>query len=576
MSTSLMFHAFGARCHDYLRTEYRQGAIYFHIETKSSKRRCVCCGSRQVTLHGTETQTLRTLPIGSRPVFLVLHLHDLHCRKCGAIRQEDRIVAAPMKRYTKAFGRFVLGLCKKMTISDVARHLGMGWHTVKGILKEHLEKRAARRSWRRVKRVAIDEIAIRKGHRYMTVIVDLTTGELLFTAEGRDHTCLKPFFHRLSRAGAKLEAIAVDMSHAYRKAIRDFGPPGVVVVHDRYHLVSAMNHVIDKVRRSEQNRQEEEGKKFIKGSRYLLLYAKENLAKKPPEKQERLERLLEANEILNKGRRGFRHCSTADTVKTSCTFALQGPLTNLWMCFPAVRCAPVAIAPLSQLDRDPAGIHGDPDGEKGSLLLARDVFCDERIAFCTVSVLREPVVVIRGLHLLVSGLFGGPVLGQLRLGLQIGGRLLLLPLPALDGDWLDLVVISDVSDGGPRGHVYHCNASGRRRHSGGMHRGLDPATLVKLSPALGDLPHDGCDHLGGRRARGRCLPLLTRHLQAVELAVQEPVEGVQRRGRTVRGGDGPGELGLEPCGPFQGVDVERIGVRHRPGVALHVHLPESL
>ena len=300
MSTSLMFHAFGARRHDYLRTEYRQGAIYFHIETKSSKRRCVCCGSRQVTLHGTETQTLRTLPIGSRPVFLVLHLHDLHCRKCGAIRQEDRIVAAPMKRYTKAFGRFVLGLCKKMTISDVARHLGMGWHTVKGILKEHLEKRAARRSWRRVKRVAIDEIAIRKGHRYMTVIVDLTTGELLFTAEGRDHTCLKPFFHRLSRAGAKLEAIAVDMSHAYRKAIRDFGPPGVVVVHDRYHLVSAMNHVIDKVRRSEQNRQEEEGKKFIKGSRYLLLYAKENLAKKPPEKQERLERLLEANEILNK------------------------------------------------------------------------------------------------------------------------------------------------------------------------------------------------------------------------------------------------------------------------------------
>ena len=300
MSTSLMFHAFGARCHDYLRTEFRNGAIYFHIETKPHKRRCVCCRSRNVTLHGGEQQTLRALPIGDRPVFLVLHLHDLQCKKCGAIRQEDRFIADPMKRYTRSFGRFVLGLCKKMTISDVARYLGIAWHTVKGILREHLEKRAARRSWRRVKRIAIDEIATRKGHRYMTVVVDLTTGEVLFTAEGRDHACLKPFFRRLRRAGAKLEAIAVDMSNAYRKAIREFGPPGVVVVHDRYHLVSAMNHVIDQVRRSEQNRQEEEGKKFIKGSRYLLLYAREKLATKPPEKQERLERLLEANETLNK------------------------------------------------------------------------------------------------------------------------------------------------------------------------------------------------------------------------------------------------------------------------------------
>jgi len=294
-----MFHAFGARRHDYLRTEYRQGVIYFHIQLKPHKRRCVSCGSRQVTLHGTERQTLRTLPIGSRPVFLVLHLHDLCCKKCGVIRQEDRVVAAPKKRYTKAFARFVLGLCKVMTISDVARHLGMGWHTVKGIFKEHLEKRAARRSWRKVRRIAIDEIAIRKGHSYMTVVVDLTTGELLFAAEGCDHTCLIPFFRRLRRAGAELDAIAVDMSPAYLKAIRLFGPNGVRVVHDKYHLVAAMNRTIDAVRRSEQNRQEEEGKRFIKGSRYLLLYGKEKLAAKP-ERKERLDRLLEANEVLNK------------------------------------------------------------------------------------------------------------------------------------------------------------------------------------------------------------------------------------------------------------------------------------
>jgi len=294
-----MYHAFGATKHNYLSTEYRDGSVFFHVETKPGKRRCVECRSRDVILFGNACYKLRSLPIGERPVFLVLHLHVLECKSCGAVRQEDRILADPLKTYTRAFARFVVDLCKKMTILDVARHLRVGWHMVKGILEEHLERRAARRSWRKVERIAIDEIAIQKGHRYMTVVVDLDTGEVLFTAEGRDHTCLKLFFRRLRRARAKLKAIAVDMSSAYLKAIEDFGPSGVVVVHDRYHVVSNMNDVIDKVRRDEQNRLEAEGKKVIKGGRYLLLYGKEKLAEYP-EKQARLDELLAANETLNK------------------------------------------------------------------------------------------------------------------------------------------------------------------------------------------------------------------------------------------------------------------------------------
>jgi len=299
MSTSLLYHAFGATKHNYLKTEYREGAIYFHLETKPGKRRCVECGSRDVILSGRATYELRSLPIGQRPVFLVLHQHVLECKSCGAVRQEERILADPRKTYTRAFARLVVELCKKMTLSDVAHYLGVGWHLVKSILKEHLERRAAGRSWRKVRYIAIDEIAIRKGHHYMTVVVDLETGQVLFTAEGRDHRCLKPFFQKLRRARAKLKAIAVDMSSAYLKAIKDFGPPGVTVVHDRYHVVSKMNEVIDKVRRDEQNRLEQQDKKVIKGARYLLLYSKEKLEEKP-DQQARLDELLAANEILHK------------------------------------------------------------------------------------------------------------------------------------------------------------------------------------------------------------------------------------------------------------------------------------
>ncbi len=298
MSTSLMYHAFGARNYKYLRTEYRSGCIYFHIEKKPQHQRCVACGSRHVTLGGRQAYELRSLPIGGKRTFLVLHLHVLDCKSCGARRQESRDLADPRKTYTRAFARYVLYLTEKMSLKAVAEHLRAGWDLVKGILKERLEKKARHRRWGQVRRIAIGEFALRKGHHYMTVVLDLDTGQILFAAEGRDKKTLVPFFRRLARTHSKLEAIAMDMSGPYAAAVREYGPKSVAVVHDHYHIVSAMNAVIDHVRRDEQNRLSGEGKKVIKGSRYLLLKGREKL-NESPESRSRLDALLKQNETLH-------------------------------------------------------------------------------------------------------------------------------------------------------------------------------------------------------------------------------------------------------------------------------------
>lgn len=297
MSTSFVYHAFGAITYKYLSTEYRQGKIFIHLEKKKQYRRCLNCNGRNVTLEGCERYPLRSLPIGGKPVFLVVHLHVLNCNDCGALLQEGRDLAEPRKSYTRSFARYAIDLTKNMTLLAVARHLRVGWDLIKSILKGELERRAKRISWRNVRRIAIDEIAIRKGHHYMTVVLDLDSGRVLFSAEGKDQKCLKPFFRRLRRARAKLEAIAVDMSPAYLNAIMEYWPKRVAIVNDHYHVVSNMNDVVDKVRRDEQNRLEDEGNKIIKGSRYLLLRASEKLAE-TPEKQARLSALLAINEKL--------------------------------------------------------------------------------------------------------------------------------------------------------------------------------------------------------------------------------------------------------------------------------------
>ncbi len=116
---------------------------------------------------------------------------------------------------------------------------------------------------------------------------------------GKDHTALEAFFRRLRRSGAQLEAVAVDMSGAYLKAIRLYAPRGVVVVHDSYHVVSQMNDALDSIRKQDLKRLAEQGQKAVLGARYLLLTASEKLDEQPDRKA-RLDQLLAANELLHK------------------------------------------------------------------------------------------------------------------------------------------------------------------------------------------------------------------------------------------------------------------------------------
>jgi transposase len=301
MSTSLLYHAFGAFKHTYIKTEFEGGEIYFHTKKRERPRRCPGCDERRnFVIHDWERYELKNLPIGGRPTYLVLHLRVFECRDCHEQFQESRQVARPRKSYTKRFENLVWTLSQSMTLSDIARFLKVGWDLVKGIVKRRLMRLADKRQWKDLTHIAIDEIAIKRGHRYLTVVLDLDSGRVVYVEKGKDHEALEGFFRKLKRAGAELEAIAVDMSTGYRKAIDKYAPDDVAVVHDRYHLVSSMNDTIDSIRREEQRRLEGKDKQILKGTRYLLLYGEEKLDEQSPEKLAKLDEVLEANETLQK------------------------------------------------------------------------------------------------------------------------------------------------------------------------------------------------------------------------------------------------------------------------------------
>jgi transposase len=212
---------------------------------------------------------------------------------------EDLGFFEPHKRVTKRLAKYIHDLCKMLPVKQVADHLGLDWKTVKNVDKFFLEEKYGETDYGGLRIMAIDEIAIKKGHHYMTVVLDYESGRVVWVGKGHDSNTLKTFFEGMTeQQKAQVEAVAIDMWDPYIKAIQEALPEKVGIVFDLFHVVAAFSRVIDKVRIAEYGKASEEDKRVIKGSKYLLLRNRKNIRKK--EAREHLKKLLALNEVISK------------------------------------------------------------------------------------------------------------------------------------------------------------------------------------------------------------------------------------------------------------------------------------
>lgn len=297
MSTSLLYHGFGLHGYQYVRTVYEKGAIIFTITKNTMNLRCPNCNSPNVIRRGTICRRFRSVPIGSTSVFIDLAVQRVECMCCNVVRQINLGFADPRLSYTRSFERFVLGLCRCMTIQDVAKHLRVSWDTIKDIFKRHLQRRFKRPRLAHLNRIAIDEISIGKGHNYLTVVLDLHSGAVIFVGDGKGADALIPFWKRLKGSNAQIKAVAIDMSPAYISAVLE-NLPKAAIVFDRFHVMKLYNDKLSDLRRDLQREAQGPLKlEILKGTRWLLLKNPENLDDEKKEK-ERLQRALQFNAPL--------------------------------------------------------------------------------------------------------------------------------------------------------------------------------------------------------------------------------------------------------------------------------------
>lgn len=297
MSTSLLYHGFGVRGYRYVKTAYVEGAVIFTMEQPRESYRCSACGSEDVIGRGQNIRRFRTVPIGGKPVYLALAIPRVECRRCQVVRQVKIGFADPRVTYTHAFQRYALELSRYMTIQDVADHLRISWDVIKEIQKADLKRRFDRPKLKHLRQIAIDEISTAKGHVYLTIVLDLESGAVVHVGPGKGGEALKDFWIRLRRSGAKIEAVATDMSPAYIDAVTTH-LRGARLVFDRFHVIKLYNDKLSELRRAMHHELKDTmHKDVLKGARWLLLKRPENLdpARKEPQ---RLQEALRLNEPL--------------------------------------------------------------------------------------------------------------------------------------------------------------------------------------------------------------------------------------------------------------------------------------
>jgi len=186
----------------------------------------------------------------------------------GKVRQ----VSAPWEGHTAGFTllfeALILELVKVMPVHQVSQIMKTYDKKLWDMIKAYTEKARAEEDFSEVSVVGVDETAVRRGHDYVTLFVDLEEKRTIFVTDGRDHSVVGEFVGDLIEHNGVAEnvtQVSCDMSPAFIKGVED-NLPDAAVVFDRFHVTKVINEAVDKVRKAEVGQNP-----ILKNSRYLFL-----------------------------------------------------------------------------------------------------------------------------------------------------------------------------------------------------------------------------------------------------------------------------------------------------------------
>jgi hypothetical protein len=159
-------------------------------------------------------------PVGSRETWIRLSLSKVDCQKSFFTRSVRVSFATCHGQHKWAFECCVPESLRYITLDDALRYLGISWGLAKAIHKWLRRKKYGKPRPRYLQQLADNDVCVRIRRSSLTLVLDLTSGAVLFVGKGRGSYTLRRFFRRLrpsqGRCGRAFRALRVDCSSPVR------------------------------------------------------------------------------------------------------------------------------------------------------------------------------------------------------------------------------------------------------------------------------------------------------------------------------------------------------------------------
>ncbi len=244
--------------------------------------RCSGCARRVRGAYDSRRMSWRHLDLGRVRCMIRCEIRRVECPACG-VRAEAVPWARAGSRFTRAFEDTCVYLAKAAPKTTVAALMRVDWHTVGRMIERVVSEHAAAQpgdGLDGLRRIGIDEVAYRKGHRYLMCVTDHDSGALVWAQPGRSQRTAEAFYAALGPERCRqLRAVSLDLHGGWITATRTHAPQALICA-DPFHLIKLAQDALDRVRRDCWQRLREENPEraaFIKGTRFAVRRRASNL-----------------------------------------------------------------------------------------------------------------------------------------------------------------------------------------------------------------------------------------------------------------------------------------------------------
>ena len=233
--------------------------------------RCSVCKRKVEACYDERERRWRHLDVGGIMAQLRYSLRRVSCERCGVV-VEDVPWAESDSRFSLPMEEHVAYHAQRTDRTTVTKLLRIAWRTVGTIVRRFVERHRERAGdpLDGLRIIGVDELSYRRHHQYVTTVVDHERGVVVWAGEGKSAETLNAFFKALgAERCARLEAVTIDMSGAYIKAVSEASPQAQIIF-DRFHVQRLAHDAVDEVRREEVRNAEAADKPKLKGTRWPL------------------------------------------------------------------------------------------------------------------------------------------------------------------------------------------------------------------------------------------------------------------------------------------------------------------